>query len=218
MTQRYQLIKDEIMHTMMRTPAASYSITGLHERLAHKMTRTEIDRAVACLLSRQHIKRTARHTYSVGDDGSTKPYDLSGYKHGVLPDIQQPPQSNRQKIAEAEEKRRQQSAGKKTMQDWHNGSKPAVKSPAPPATVPAEPVIASTAKQSSPDSQKQTPSQKDIDYAIEQLQNRLIEPTGKTIQDLPLKLSVLEKLSQIVDPTIGSVLEQIKTDLQGEAA
>lgn len=213
MKQRYQLIKDEIMHTIHASPEAMHSIKGLHEGLKDKVIRTEIERAVACLLARQHIKKMGAHVFGLGNLDGIKPYPLNEYRHDALPVIQSPEKSNKQKIAEAEQRRQQQS-GSKAFKTWAGGSDDANEAAAPTN------VIASAAKQSSPPPEAGRPgnSESDINYAIEQLEHRLVEPPCPQVRDLHIKINVLERLAQIVDPTIGNVLEQIKDDLKGVAA
>ena len=218
MKTRYELIKDEIMYIISLSPEAMHSIGGMHERLKDKVLRTEIERSVACLLARQHIKKLGAYVFGLGTKEGIKPYPLDDYNPGALQAADKPQTSNKQKIADAEKKRREQSAGKKTMQDWHNGSKPAVKPPAPPEQTRKEPVVESTEKQSCPEPKTGQLKEKDIVYALEQLQHRLVDPPCPQVRDLHIKVSVLEKLARIVDPTIGSVLDQIKDDLKGEAA
>lgn len=201
MKDRYQRVKDEIMYLINLSPEAMHSIGGMHERLKDKVTRTEIERAVACLLARQHIKKLGAYVFGFGTGEDIKPYDLTDHDPNALPVIEQPDKSNKQKIAEAEQ-RRQQSAGKKTLQDWSTGNNKQEKQ-----TVKAEDTPKPPSEEAS-----------NINYALDQLRDRLSQTRVTTVQDLPKKINTLEQLALILDPTIGKVLDQIKNDLKGLAA
>lgn len=231
MKERYQLVKDEIMHTMHQSPAANYSVSSLHERLKDKVTRTEIERAVACLLSRQHIRRVKRRLYSIAHDPEGKAYDLSNYSQEALLPIHKPAQSNKQRIAEAERKRQEQAGQKKTFQNWAGGDKNKADSEheervkkdkeLADAVVPlVADILTPIAKSTDSNHVDQTkaPTSDQVNYALSELRDRLSAPRATAIKDLPKKINTLEQLALILDPTIGSVLDQIKNDLKGIAA
>lgn len=65
-----------------------------------------------------------------------------------------------------------------------------------------------------PAAQKGQEVPSDISAALEQLEQRF-QP--RVIDNLDLKLQVLDKLVDLMDPTIGNVLSQIRVDLQQAA-
>jgi hypothetical protein len=207
MKERYQLVKDEIMHTINQSPEAMHSIGGLSERLKDRVTRTEIERAVACLLARQHIKKLGAYVFGLGTGEGITPYPLDNYNPDALPATNKPDQSNKQRIAEAERKRQEQAGQKKTFQNWAGGEKT-------PADKPAVPAVQTT----QPPEQAKPPTSDQVNYALSELRDRLSAPRATAITDLPKKINTLEQLALILDPTIGSVLDQIKNDLKGIAA
>lgn len=220
MKQRNQLIKDEIMFLIGVSPEAMHSVGGLHDRLKDRVERREIERAVACLLGRQHIKKLGKYVFGLGTNEGITPYELKGYQPNALPLMVKTEKSPKQQIAEAENKRKQQSNGKKTMQEW---SRPAANptSQAAPQSVNASPQADKKETTQKTGTDVATPSQtaSEVNYALAELEKRLTSPAQPKVQDLHTKINVLERLSLMVDPTISTVLDQIKQDLQqGEAA
>lgn len=221
MKDRYQLVKDEIMHIMKCTPAANYSVSSLHDRLKNKVTRTEIDRAVACLLSRQHITRVKRHTYGLGE---TKPYDLSEYDEKALPDMTSPAMSNKQRIAEAEKKREQQQQSK-SFKHWSGGDKSDTATEHEQAVLRdkalAEAVLPVFAEIFTPimAGESHITHNDAINYELQQLRLQVnATPKRPAIKDLATKLNTLDQLAQLAGPATARLLEDIKTDLKGIAA
>lgn len=226
MKQRYQLIKDEIMYLISLSPEAMHSIGGLHDRLKDKVTRVEIDRAVACLLSRQHIKKLGAYVFGLGTGDGITPYPLDDYQADALTASNQPAASNKHKIAAAEQKRQQQIGNKKTLQAGSGGEKAIQDAPQPEIagikeTAPNIPAPEEKAAQAKP-AEYEAPAfvvnfpavrQANINQKLEQLRDRL---GARHIQDMPIKINVLEQLADAIgDPDIANVLTQIKHDLKG---
>lgn len=118
MDKRIHQIKQEIIASINASPEALHSVGGLTDRFDGKITRPEIERAVACLLAGQHIKKLGAHVFGFGNGGDIKPFDMTGYDPLALkpPVVTKPAQ-------------------KKTMQQWSGGDKNVANTPPKPAAV-----------------------------------------------------------------------------------
>lgn len=232
MNQRYQQVKDELMYIISLSPQAMHSASGMHDRLKDKVTRTEIERGVACLLSRQHIKKLGAHVFGIGTGEGIKPYSLENHDPDALKSVDKPQTSNKDKIRHGEQKLAAGSK-KKSLKDWAGGEKQkkqantlekdeALAKAVPGAKIRAPYQLNSTTLDENGKPEKhpslEPNKDSDINYALLQLEKRLVTPPCPQVHDLHIKVNVLDSISRMVDPTLGGVLEEIIRDLKGEAA
>lgn len=222
MTDRQKLICDHIMHAITTAEGQTkFGLSGMTNLFGDKVTEWEVEKAVHYLIDNNYLRRMqGRGVFGIGDNKDLDTYDLTGFDPMSQFPAATDTSSNKQKIAAAEAKREalakeQAEQKKKQLADAAKASQKKGKdgdnhfSNYQSEFVHLDDIPTLFGIQE----QARKEDSSNVFDAIERLKQQL---KPEPVPNVALKLAVLSDLSKVLDPSIGTVLEEIQADYRNQ--